>query len=135
MRPTQKSWWLAVLLGGLAATAVVIVRAAPRPSKVYPNGLVIEKGGGGIPASGTTFAVTVYCSNSWLPLSGGYDFDVPGAATAIESHPFSRDLSSGVSNGWTVNFQSNGGSGTAWVYAICGGPDCVVDIRSRYTVC
>lgn len=117
----QKSWWLAVLVGGLAATAVVMVRAAPGQSKLnspgkYPNAYSISKGGSDIPQSGTFYSF-VTCGEPQVVLGGGYDFDVPGAATAIESRPFT-DPDNGLV-GWRVDFQSNGGSGYAWVYAIC----------------
>jgi hypothetical protein len=126
---TQRSWWLAALL---AATAVV--GAAPEPSEAadlrvyYPRGYEIAKGGGGIPASGQSFYVISYCAYpppGAVTTGGGYDFDVPGAATAIESRP----VSDAHGNGWRVDFLSNGGSGYAWVYAICADPSIFAGLR------
>lgn len=65
---------------------------------------------GNLPVNGTT-SVVASCSSGKRVLGGGYV--VPSEA---DTAPLSRPE---ADNAWRVDFKSNGGSGTASVYAIC----------------
>jgi hypothetical protein len=130
MRLTQKSWWLAVLVGGLASTSVVMVRAAPppavcQPASVCPPGYFISVSystSSPPPASGEILAVIALCPSPSLVLGGGFYSDWVPNLTVINSFPLTNYDGPSVNNGWRVEFQSNGGDGFAYAYAICLDP-------------
>ena len=127
MRLTQKSWWLAALLGGLTTTVFGIVPAAPQPvvcqpPSVCPPGYFISVAyTSTLPPRGQPGAAVALCeSPTQLVLGGGFWFGVPGTATVINSFPLTNYLN-GL-NGWRVDYLSNSGSGVVYVFATCLDP-------------
>ncbi len=65
---------------------------------------------GTLPTNGTV-SVVAACPSGKRVLGGGY-----GVPSEADTAPLSRPE---ADNAWRVDFKSNGGSGTASVYAIC----------------
>jgi hypothetical protein len=62
-----------------------------------------------------------------LVMGGGFYSDWVPNLTVINSIPLTYG---DVGNGWRVDFQSNGGDGSAYVYAICFDPSILLTIQS-----
>jgi hypothetical protein len=104
----KKPWWVGPLIAGVSYNHYHADKPPPEPTAV--SGYEVVHNRGNLPRNGRVVVVAT-CPVGKRAISGGYSTPTPADTTDF-SNPEG-------SNAWKVSFKSNGGSGSASVYAVC----------------
>jgi hypothetical protein len=103
----KKPWWVGPLVAGVSYTHY---SASKPPEPVAVSGYEVVHNRGNLPRNGRVVVVAT-CPAGKHAIRGGYSTPTPADTT---------DFSNADGNdSWKVSFKSNGGSGSASVYAVC----------------